>query len=109
MPLSKSPPLFVIVVVVVVVIVVVTFILGVSVDVMVVVVGGAGGWCVMIWTLWVIGLVSPQYVSLIRLLSYAPFVSPLVYSPCLPLIYDNTPLSPFQLCLPVSCLVSLSL
>jgi len=43
-PLSKSPPLFVVVVVVVVVIVVVTFILGVGVGVVVVVVGGAGGW-----------------------------------------------------------------
>ncbi len=63
----------------------------------------------MIWTLQVIGLVPPQYVFL----SLHFHVFPLFPLLCLHhldcLIYNNTLLDPFQLCLHVSYLVSLTL
>ncbi len=57
---------------------------------------------VMIWMLWIIRLVPPQYVFLsqhFHMFPLFPFC-PLHFLDCL--IYNNTLLDPFRLCLPVS-------
>src|SRR6266702_2574329 len=60
---------------------------------------------VMIRTLWVIRLVPPQYVSLSRPFHLFPLFFFCLCTAPSRLIYDDTLLNPFQLCLPMSRLV----
>ncbi len=59
----------------------------------------------MIRTLQVMGLVPPQYVTTSYRFCLFPLFPLPILLPHSSLIYDNTPLDLFQLCLVVSCLV----